>query len=687
MTARLKRTCMRSFKVAMFKLKFRHLAAQGHDKGDEAGVLVGGNGVSQANEGDNGIGTLHTSYDSGEHSEREAAIAEEACGDTLPDKVRRQTSEQSNLGSRECQDGDDIFKTNTLIEIYHSSDQRHADVQDTETSLQQADVGGTDEMHQGIAKISLCAGQDMIGDAFLDQGELEDSYRKKVKIVDSASTNNEEPAIDIHRVDGCSGYNQERGNPACSGNVAGRSSKPIGCTFETCKENETNKIARSATGCAGVAVAADSKILIGTLSNAVEHVGDEVGSKNEASQTLSDFVGKALQRLSLLGLAVGHLSEKMEGLGHALTSSCTRHASLLDEAKRTAEGQVSEIVLQHSRELDEVQCTAKETCCSILDQFCSLVCSAIASLPLSGISRSLSSLSASLDMYINQTHHEIDQRSSAIQSKEEEINAVANELEILRAKSNMLEESGDYLHRQNGRLKESNGLYFAVVSVVSAACGKLKKSVEDLSALQGELHGAFTSLHLMLAEQSSFLRDELGRVNEKLGFLRMSLSKLNIPEIKDHTLHCVGDAQKRYGSEIAHLKTANQELADQISALRSSISELQEKNEALLLVNNEIKEEAELKDSYSRELERSTDELMKSNKFYEDQLIASDNIIKSLRESRTRTGAEFSAEIEKVRKMYLKENGLLKLRIEELENELLQKSKDGCEVLQAAKDG
>ncbi|ELA42816.1 uncharacterized protein VICG_00131, partial [Vittaforma corneae ATCC 50505] len=445
--------------------------------------------------------------------------------------------------------------------------------------------------------------------------------------------------------------------------------------LETCNENETNITGSIIAQCVDCAIVADVDVLIDTPANMAGCMEDEAGDKSKASQILNDFMGNTLQNLSFLGLSIENLGEKMKVFGNNLIASYNQRISSLNEAKRGAEDKANQVVLQKSREFDELQCLTKNLCGSILNQQYNLISNAIASLPLSSISSTLGSLSLSLDLHIDRNLHMINERDSIIQDKKREVDNMAGEMEILKTKTRMLEESGDYLHKQNGRLKESNSLYFVAINVISAICSNLKKSTEDLSAFQNEFYSSFTSLHAMLTEQSSFLRYELSKISEKLNFLNESLSKLNVSKIKDYTLDCIGEIQNQYSAEIGHLTSINRELIDQVSALRSDISELQAKNDALLLTNNEIKEEVELKESYSKELEKSTDELMKSNKFYEDQLITSDNIIKSLKESKMRTSLEFSAEIEKIRKVYLKENGLLKLRVEELENELFLRSK------------
>lgn len=98
---------------------------------------------------------------------------------------------------------------------------------------------------------------------------------------------------------------------------------------------------------------------------------------------------------------------------------------------------------------------------------------------------------------------------------------------------------------------------------------------------------------------------------------------------------------------------------------------INDKTKIFLDSNELMSEQLALKNAYVADLEIQIASMMKSNAFYENQLLISDNTIRELQSKRKETKpGDLSNEIERMRKQYLKENGILKLRIQELECEL-----------------
>lgn len=285
----------------------------------------------------------------------------------------------------------------------------------------------------------------------------------------------------------------------------------------------------------------------------------------------------------------------------------------------------------------------------------------------------LGELSNKFVQYINQYSAESSRLLKENEEKGIQLKATHKEYEILKVKSNMLEENVDYLHKQNDALRVSNNQIRLKMGVISAMCNNLKKIVGDIEVFKKELNGLISIYYSEIENKVENAGNIVLDLKMKFNHLNNMISKLDPAGLKKNMLDSVGDFESLYGLEISSVKTFGEELASECNALKSRNLELEEKNEELKILIKEMKGEIELKESYTKELERSTEDLLKSTKFYEDQLINSDVIIKTLKDTKTKSGMEFAAEIEKLKKAFLRENGLLKLRIEELEEELSSK--------------
>lgn len=299
---------------------------------------------------------------------------------------------------------------------------------------------------------------------------------------------------------------------------------------------------------------------------------------------------------------------------------------------------------------------------------------------IDGTIESLSELQSSISKCVSEYHIYISDLEDKCKKAECTAVKANSEIEMQKVRADMLEENCDYLHKQNERLKISNHNFMVTLNTISAINNNLKKSVDDVIAMKIEIESAWVEIFYQFDSKQLMIREYLLKILSSIKPLYDSLSGLNVLETKRHILGCIDEIEGQHKSEAEHLRARNNELIDEITRLKSENSAFRERNDELQTTNNEIKDEIHLQVSFVNDLERSMNEMIASNKFYEDQLIMSDNVIKELKESKQRASAEFSSELEKARRAFVKENGLLKLRIEELEAETMKKP-DGNQKL------
>lgn len=292
---------------------------------------------------------------------------------------------------------------------------------------------------------------------------------------------------------------------------------------------------------------------------------------------------------------------------------------------------------------------------------------------LSGISSSVGLLKDSLINRIDKIDSENEILKAEIRSLRENAKEVENENQMLLTKNKILEENADYIHRQNETLKKKNNALLIFKNESQAMISNMKKSLLDFKANLKDLEGVYFSIQNELNEKEAARKKELNQVSEKISEIQNQACSFDLTRLKDLMRESASLVKAQYEKDIESLEKAKMDLLEELNSNRSELVKIRIANDELMNTNNEIKEEIGMKESYSKELEKSTDELMKSNRFYEDQLIASDNVIKELKESKTKISMEFGLEIEKIKKSFIKENGLLKLRIEELESQLASK--------------
>lgn len=140
-------------------------------------------------------------------------------------------------------------------------------------------------------------------------------------------------------------------------------------------------------------------------------------------------------------------------------------------------------------------------------------------------------------------------------------------------------------------------------------------------------------------------------------------------KISEFSLYAT-NAQEQNISKINNLLAANAELQSNLAIQSEKNQEMEFKLASLNESNKDLTKSLSIKAIYIHDIDKQLDEALKSNKFYEEQLINSDNVINALKENQSKASKasiDLSGEISKLKKSYVNENALLKLKIEELE--------------------
>ncbi|KAM0681681.1 hypothetical protein GINT2_000195 [Glugoides intestinalis] len=293
---------------------------------------------------------------------------------------------------------------------------------------------------------------------------------------------------------------------------------------------------------------------------------------------------------------------------------------------------------------------------------------------------SFTALFSSVSNYIDNENIKNQQNEQKYKSKLSEMELIEKNHELLKAKSEMLEENIDYIYKQNEILKVEKTKFLIFVETTAAILKNLKKFIKDLSMAKTELSECLINKEASFFSKELEVKKELNELRKKALQTGCLLSSLDIKSVVSQVVNYIQKAENAHAAEKRAYETTNKNLVEEINNFKSELSDLKMKNDELTALNIEIKEDGSLKESYSKELEKSIDDLMKSNRFYENQLLAADEIIKTLKEVKSKSTVEFANEIDKIKKAFFKENGLLKLRIEELEADLLQKSFEGSKI-------
>lgn len=265
--------------------------------------------------------------------------------------------------------------------------------------------------------------------------------------------------------------------------------------------------------------------------------------------------------------------------------------------------------------------------------------------------------------------------SRHIEAKDKVIRALEEDLQSVTIKASIQEEQIEYLVRQADVLKRSNHALEHCLGLVMASCTDLSKQVSRIEVDHKQVRNLFHAAQLQSCSMTRELLDGMCEIKDRMECLRsdadIGTDVLRIRELVRGSIEKIVDV---YESQIDTLRISKQDLEGQVHELSCEVSELRERNASLSESSKYMEEEIELKNTYAKEMESTFEELMKSNRFYEDQLIKSDNALRSLKEKQTKNSMGFASEVERMRRAHLKECGMLKLRIEELELELSNKN-------------
>lgn len=255
------------------------------------------------------------------------------------------------------------------------------------------------------------------------------------------------------------------------------------------------------------------------------------------------------------------------------------------------------------------------------------------------------------------------------------VRVLEEDLQSVTVKANIQEEQIEYLMKQVGILKKSNRALEFSLSLVATSSIALSKYISDAEANYNRVKDLFSTIHSQSCSKAEELLVDLRAVRDKVESL---MSEIDIGACVSSIRESLRNSLKRtadaYESQFEALRASNLDLEKRAQELNREVFELRDRNASMSESSKYMEEEIELKNTYAKEMESTLDELMRSNKFYEDQLIKSDDALRSLKERQIKSSMGFASEVEKMRKAHLKESGMLKLRIEELELELAGKT-------------
>lgn len=264
---------------------------------------------------------------------------------------------------------------------------------------------------------------------------------------------------------------------------------------------------------------------------------------------------------------------------------------------------------------------------------------------------------------------------SQVESRDMAIKTLEEELQSVTVKAGIQEEQIEYLVKQIGILKKSNHMLEISLGLIAASGVTLYKHVSDFETDYNRVKDLFSTAQSQSRSRNEELLADLRSVRDRVESLRSEIDiGASVSSIRDLLKRSVEEIVSAYESQLEATKASRLSLEEQIQELGREVSELRERNASLSESNKYMEEEIELKSTYARDMESTLDELMKSNKFYEDQLIKSDDALRSFKEKQIKSSMGFASEVEKMRKAHLKESGMLRLRIEELELELASKN-------------
>lgn len=388
---------------------------------------------------------------------------------------------------------------------------------------------------------------------------------------------------------------------------------------------------------------------------------------HDAIQVLENLSGS----LKNLFIEISKVDDSFKFLSDVQNKMSIAHDAKLTEISKQFETEKSNLEFLSLQKLESNKNICNIQSSQILNELVNSISILISTINFSPIFSSLGTLELLISDAVNQNTNstqKIQLLSNEIETKNCEIINVVQKLDLLQTKSQMLEESVDYLNTQNEKLKFKNHHLGVSINIIMAYVNNIGNSLSELSTFGLSFMELFNKIEKFYNDKYQDLNNGLDDLRNSVKVLKNSIDCIDFEKCKNEFDLQAKKVSELFECEKISLEDRLRQIMEENNLLKREASELKEDNIRLRDMTKELNDEFQIKDAYTKDLEKSIDELMKSNKFYEDQLLHSDEIIKSLKDAKQIKSIEISAEIEKIKKHYLKENGLLRLKIEELEN-------------------
>ncbi len=217
---------------------------------------------------------------------------------------------------------------------------------------------------------------------------------------------------------------------------------------------------------------------------------------------------------------------------------------------------------------------------------------------------------------------------------------------------------------------------FSYKKKIDVVNGQLK-TMKELLSLQSTSYKGFIDIVRKTIET---LKKDILTVNYLLDSLKKVLQENTTKSACNIIILKINELESKYRNAIEKQRLINIEkieLEKRLNELETEKEKMQKSVVDLQEEKNDLLQSLNIKSQYIECIDKQLNNALKTNKFYEEQLINSDGVIKDLKATQNKIlkGANFlNNEINKIKKKYSKENALLRLRIEELE--LLNENKE-----------
>lgn len=290
-----------------------------------------------------------------------------------------------------------------------------------------------------------------------------------------------------------------------------------------------------------------------------------------------------------------------------------------------------------------------------------------------------------LENYVKSLQDNID---SNISLREEQLQRLHDELKDMHNRYERLEATFRSKEMEIQTSEDALGCMTKCYEREKDASAQLRlmniKLLQEIEALKTSFSALV--IHTLDAQHSHQKEASMNQSHSNSMLHALQTLEEEILSIKNHIHPSLSGLEQSLRQVLKHIGTREEELLEALDCHRSRVTQLETElndeiakremagNSAKMVSEalSEAKDELILKSKYITDMEKQVEELMVSNKFYEEQLIESDKAIKELREKQCKRGIDINEELNKIRQKYFKENMLLKVRVEELELSLKQ---------------